>query len=316
MTAVNVDRPIGRHPRLLASHHQHRRRRLTAECHVWDACHLYTRDTAYVPQSHFPIFRFTSHLLRPQRKLVPPCRRPRSPARPPAVCSTALRLCTKSSISSASPQCATSSGQATTDQAPTKRQPPKHLPSSQTDRRTQPLSSPAPTMAHVATSSASPPVAPTSSPPNAAATAVAVTAPANPTRPRNRIQVSREKRPLYFFIGLAKKFLLSEEEVELSGLGLAVTTVVTVAEILKNSGHVTISSTSPHPPAARACAHTNAKPRTRCTEISTSLVDMHRDGRSVDPRHAGGMPKAKIQIWIRKSPDFDKLVAFVDHAKK
>jgi hypothetical protein len=62
-------------------------------------------------------------------------------------------------------------------------------------------------------------------------------------RPRNRIQVSREKRPLNFFVGLAKKFLLNESEVELSGLGLAVTTVVTVAEILKSSGHVEITRT-------------------------------------------------------------------------
>jgi hypothetical protein len=62
-------------------------------------------------------------------------------------------------------------------------------------------------------------------------------------RPRNRIQVSREKRPLNFFVGLAKKFLVNENEVELSGLGLAVTTVVTVAEILKSSGHVDITRT-------------------------------------------------------------------------
>lgn len=61
----------------------------------------------------------------------------------------------------------------------------------------------------------------------AAAGAPAVAAPAagggggaDPARPRNRIQVSREKRPLNFFIGLAKKFLVNEEEVELSGLGL------------------------------------------------------------------------------------------------
>ena len=64
----------------------------------------------------------------------------------------------------------------------------------------------------------------------------------NNGRPRNRIQVSREKRPLSFFLSLSKKFLMSEDEVELSGLGLAVTTVVTVAEILKNSGHVIITS--------------------------------------------------------------------------
>lgn len=107
----------------------------------------------------------------------------------------------------------------------------------------------------------------------AAAGAPAVAAPAagggggaDPARPRNRIQVSREKRPLNFFIGLAKKFLVNEEEVELSGLGLAVTTVVTVAEILKSSGYVDI------------------------VRIETSLVDMREEGRST-------LPKAKIQIW-------------------
>lgn len=97
-------------------------------------------------------------------------------------------------------------------------------------------------------------------------------------RPRNRIQVSREKRPLNFFVGLAKKFLLNEDEVELSGLGLAVATVVTVAEILKNSGHVII------------------------TRIQTSLVDTQADGR-------GGIPKAKIQIWIKKSETFSNVMA-------
>lgn len=54
----------------------------------------------------------------------------------------------------------------------------------------------------------------------ATAAGVAGAAGADPARPRNRIQVSREKRPLNFFIGLAKKFLVNEEEVELSGLGL------------------------------------------------------------------------------------------------
>lgn len=65
-------------------------------------------------------------------------------------------------------------------------------------------------------------------------------------RPRNRIQVSREKRPLNFYIGLAKKFLANEDVVELSGLGMAVTTVVTVAEILKASGSVKIDRKSIH----------------------------------------------------------------------
>lgn len=53
-----------------------------------------------------------------------------------------------------------------------------------------------------------------------------------------RIQVSREKRPLNFFVTLSKKFLLTDNVIELSGLGLAVTTVVTIAELLKAQGLV------------------------------------------------------------------------------
>lgn len=92
-------------------------------------------------------------------------------------------------------------------------------------------------------------------------------------RPRNRIQVSREKRPLNFFVGLAKKFLVNEDEVVLSGLGLAVTTVVTVVEILRAAGQVGI------------------------TRVETSLVDSVGDGR-------GSGPKAKIQIWVHRGPQF------------
>ncbi|KAK1862377.1 hypothetical protein I4F81_004951 [Pyropia yezoensis] len=112
------------------------------------------------------------------------------------------------------------------------------------------------------------------------------TPPATDTGGMAAPQVSREKRPLNFFIGLAKKFLVNEEEVELSGLGLAVTTVVTVAEILKSSGYVDI------------------------VRIETSLVDMREEGRST-------LPKAKIQIWIRKSDQSRRaaqLQGGVDHS--
>lgn len=61
-----------------------------------------------------------------------------------------------------------------------------------------------------------------------------------------RIQVSREKRPLSFFVTLSKKFLLTDDMIELSGLGLAVTTVVTIAEILKKSNLISIKRTSSH----------------------------------------------------------------------
>lgn len=67
-----------------------------------------------------------------------------------------------------------------------------------------------------------------------------------PSQPQyRRIQVSREKRPLNFFVTLSKKFLQTDEVVELSGLGLAVTTVVTIAEILRSSGFVYLEGMLP-----------------------------------------------------------------------
>ncbi|PKA61314.1 Uncharacterized protein AXF42_Ash006211 [Apostasia shenzhenica] len=56
---------------------------------------------------------------------------------------------------------------------------------------------------------------------------------------RNRIQVSSNKRPIYFYVNLAKRYMQQHNEVELSALGMAIGTVVTVAEILKNNGLAT-----------------------------------------------------------------------------
>ncbi|XP_022856365.1 uncharacterized protein At2g34160-like [Olea europaea var. sylvestris] len=53
---------------------------------------------------------------------------------------------------------------------------------------------------------------------------------------KNRIQVSNTKKPLFFYVNLAKRYLQQNTEIELSALGMAITTVVTIAEILKNSG--------------------------------------------------------------------------------
>ncbi|XP_043691160.1 uncharacterized protein At2g34160-like [Telopea speciosissima] len=55
----------------------------------------------------------------------------------------------------------------------------------------------------------------------------------------NKIQVSSTKKPLYFYVNLAKRYMQQHEEVELSALGMAITTVVTIAEILKNNGLAT-----------------------------------------------------------------------------
>ncbi|XP_060973126.1 uncharacterized protein At2g34160 isoform X1 [Cannabis sativa] len=53
---------------------------------------------------------------------------------------------------------------------------------------------------------------------------------------KNRIQVSNTKKPLFFYVNLAKRYMQQHNEVELSALGMAIATVVTVAEILKNNG--------------------------------------------------------------------------------
>lgn len=117
-----------------------------------------------------------------------------------------------------------------------------------------------------------------------------------------RIQVSREKRPLHFFVTLSKKFLTTDEVIELSGLGLAVTTVVTIAEILKAAGLVSIE---------RKSIQKHSLPSNTLSQLSltlylplvikTSLVEPHPEANST-------APKAKIQIWIRKTPQFDTLI--------
>ncbi|XVF31089.1 hypothetical protein REPUB_Repub16aG0115600 [Reevesia pubescens] len=53
---------------------------------------------------------------------------------------------------------------------------------------------------------------------------------------KNIIQVSNTKKPLFFYVNLAKRYIQQHSEVELSALGTAITTVVTIAEILKNNG--------------------------------------------------------------------------------
>ncbi|GJQ08750.1 hypothetical protein GpartN1_g541.t1 [Galdieria partita] len=97
-------------------------------------------------------------------------------------------------------------------------------------------------------------------------------------RPKNRIQVSREAKSVSFFVNLTKKFLQAEEEVELSGLGLAVTPAVTVAEILRNREYVVIK------------------------KIRTSLEERPGERR-------WAIPKARIQIWVAKSDKFHQLIA-------
>ncbi|KAK9697815.1 hypothetical protein RND81_08G063000 [Saponaria officinalis] len=96
---------------------------------------------------------------------------------------------------------------------------------------------------------------------------------------KNRIQVSNTKKPLFFYVNLAKRYMQQHNEVELSALGMAISTVVTIAEILKNNGLAVEK------------------------KIMTSTVDIRDDSR--------GRPvqKAKIEILLGKTENFDKLMA-------
>ncbi|GAU18894.1 hypothetical protein TSUD_228840 [Trifolium subterraneum] len=51
-----------------------------------------------------------------------------------------------------------------------------------------------------------------------------------------RIQVSKSKKPLFFYLNLAKKHLKMDHDVELCALGTAIPTVIIITEILKRDG--------------------------------------------------------------------------------
>ncbi|PPD88998.1 hypothetical protein GOBAR_DD14071 [Gossypium barbadense] len=95
---------------------------------------------------------------------------------------------------------------------------------------------------------------------------------------KNRIQVSNTKKPLFFYVNLAKRYIQQHNEVELSALGMAITTVVTIAEILKNNG-LAIEK-----------------------KVLTSTVGMK------DENKGRVVLKAKIEIVLGKSEKFDLLM--------
>ncbi|KAF3781025.1 Uncharacterized protein EJ110_NYTH37778 [Nymphaea thermarum] len=96
---------------------------------------------------------------------------------------------------------------------------------------------------------------------------------------KNRIQVSNTKKPLFFYVNLAKRYMQQYNEVELSALGMAIATVVTIAEILKNNGLAVEK------------------------KIQTSTIDMKDESKG---RH---VQKAKIEILLGKTKDFDNMMA-------
>ncbi|GFQ07216.1 uncharacterized protein at2g34160 [Phtheirospermum japonicum] len=101
---------------------------------------------------------------------------------------------------------------------------------------------------------------------------------------KNRIQVSNTKKPLFFYVNLAKRYMQQHNEVELSALGMAISTVVSIAEILKNNGFAVEK------------------------KITTSTVEIKDDSR--------GRPvqKAKIEVVLGKTANFDQLMAAAQEA--
>ncbi|CAM8963446.1 unnamed protein product [Rhodiola kirilowii] len=95
---------------------------------------------------------------------------------------------------------------------------------------------------------------------------------------KNRIQVSNTKKPLFFYVNLAKRYIQQHNEVELSALGMAITTVVTIAEILKNNGLATEK------------------------KVLTSTIGMR------DENRGRLVQKAKIEIVLSKTDKFDSLM--------
>ncbi|KAG5021507.1 hypothetical protein JHK85_017849 [Glycine max] len=95
---------------------------------------------------------------------------------------------------------------------------------------------------------------------------------------KNRIQVSNTKKPLFFYVNLAKVLTHFPFDINLVNI-FTIATVVTVAEILKNN-ELAVEK-----------------------KITTSTVDIKDDSR--------GRPvqKAKIEILLGKTEKFDELMA-------
>ncbi|PON46098.1 DNA/RNA-binding protein Alba-like [Parasponia andersonii] len=134
---------------------------------------------------------------------------------------------------------------------------------------------------------------------------------ANEAHKKNRIQVSNTKKPLFFYVNLAKRYIQQHNEVELSALGMAITTVVTIAEILKNNGLATEKSKELVFVMPIYFLTISLMEITGIflsymvilTEVSTSTVGMK------DENKGRLVQKAKIEIVLGKSENFDSLVA-------
>jgi len=86
------------------------------------------------------------------------------------------------------------------------------------------------------------------------------------------------KKPLFFYVSLGKRLLAEHGEIQLSALGYAVSTMVTVAELLKKD-KLAVER-----------------------KLTTSLEPYTDDGK------ARAVHKPKLEILLGKSDDFDKIM--------
>lgn len=91
-----------------------------------------------------------------------------------------------------------------------------------------------------------------------------------------RIQVSKTKKPLFFYLNIAKKHLKLDNDVELCALGTAIPTIILISEILKRNGWAIEKS----------------------VEASTVDAKEGKEGR--------GAPKAKLGIVLGKAKSGDQ----------
>ncbi|CAD7697088.1 unnamed protein product [Ostreobium quekettii] len=94
-----------------------------------------------------------------------------------------------------------------------------------------------------------------------------------------RIQVSLGKKPLFFYVNLAKKLMQQHGEVQLSALGFAMSNMVSVAEILKKE-KLAVEK-----------------------RLTTSIDTLSDQGRPRPVR------KPKMEIVLVKSDTFDEIMA-------
>ncbi|KAL4309777.1 hypothetical protein GQ457_01G032050 [Hibiscus cannabinus] len=95
---------------------------------------------------------------------------------------------------------------------------------------------------------------------------------------KKEVQVSNTKKPFIFYLNRAKRYINEFNEVELCGLGMAIPTVVTIAEILKRNGFAVQKGIS-------------------TSTVLSTLED--RKGRQIE--------KAKIEIVLGKAEKIDAI---------